>query len=200
VAFKLDARPAGLLMYHNTLIGEQAVQSPNGNAHWRNNLFLGRDTPGRGIMTWANATGNYSSDYNGFRPNQGTANQYSWLAPAEAGQTLYYNKPDNWKTFRTLAELQAATGQEMHGIEVDFEIFEKMTPPDPAPAKRHTVYHATDLNFRLKAGTKAVDVGQRLPTVNDGFSGAGPDLGALEVGQPLPHYGPRWITWQPFYR
>ena len=200
VAFKLDARPAGLLMYHNTLIGEQAVRSPNGNVHWRNNLFLGRDTPGRGIMTWANATGNYSSDYNGFRPNQGTANQYSWLAPAEAGQTLYYNKPDNWKTFRTLAELQAATGQEMHGIEVDFEIFEKMTPPDPAPAKRHAVYHATDLNFRLKAGTKAVDAGQRLPTVNDGFSGAGPDLGAVEVGQPLTHYGPRWITWQPFYR
>jgi hypothetical protein len=200
VAFKLDARPAGLLMYHNTLIGEQAVRSPNGNVHWRNNLFLGRDTPGRGIMTWANATGNYSSDYNGFRPNQGTANQYSWLAPAEAGQTLYYNKPDNWKTFRTLAELQAATGQEMHGIEVDFEIFEKMTPPDPAPAKRHAVYHATDLNFRLKAGTKAVDAGQRLPTVNDDFSGAGPDLGAVEVGQPLPHYGPRWITWQPFYR
>jgi hypothetical protein len=102
--------------------------------------------------------------------------------------------------FRTLAELQAATGQEMHGIEVDFEIFEKMTPPDPAPAKRYAVYHAMDLNFRLKAGSKAVDAGQRLPTVNDGFSGAGPDLGALEAGQPLPHYGPRWITWQPFYR
>jgi hypothetical protein len=27
VAFKLDARPAGLLMYHNTIIGEQAVRS-----------------------------------------------------------------------------------------------------------------------------------------------------------------------------
>jgi hypothetical protein len=39
-----------------------------------------------------------------------------------------------------------------------------------------------------------------LPTVNDGFSGKAPDLGALEVNQPVPHYGPRWITWAPFYR
>ena len=26
------------------------------------------------------------------------------------------------------------------------------------------------------------------------------DLGALEATKPLPHYGPRWLTWQPFYR
>jgi hypothetical protein len=200
VAFKLDARPAGLLIYHNTLIGEQAVRSPNGNAHWRNNLFLGRDTPGRGIMTWANATSTYSSDYNGFRPNQDVANQYNWLAPREPGRTLYYNQPEDWKSFRTLAEFKAATGQETHGLELDFDIFENMTPPDPAPAKRHAVYHAVDLDFRLKPGGKAVDAGVRLPTLNDDFSGAAPDLGALEVGQPLPHYGPRWLTRQPFYR
>jgi len=30
-----------------------------------------------------------------------------------------------------------------------------------------------------------------LPTVTDGFTGRAPDLGALELGQPLPHYGPR---------
>jgi hypothetical protein len=90
-------RPAGLLMYHNTIIGEQAVRSPNGNVHWRNSLFLGRDTPERGIMTWANATGTFRSDYNGFRPNKGVAAQYSWLAPKEPSQTLYYNKPEDWQ-------------------------------------------------------------------------------------------------------
>ena len=36
-------------------------------------------------MTWANATGDYSSDYNGFRPNRNVRRQYNWLAPA-AGQ------------------------------------------------------------------------------------------------------------------
>jgi hypothetical protein len=30
-----------------------------------------------------------------------------------------------------------------------------------------------------------------LPNVNDGFSGKAPDLGALELGQQLPVYGPR---------
>jgi hypothetical protein len=39
-------------------------------------------------------------------------------------------------------------------------------------------------------------VGNALRTVfvgavTDGFSGRSPDLGALEQGQPMPHYGPR---------
>ena len=42
----------------------------------------------------------------------------------------------------------------------------------------------------------AVDAGVALPTVNDDFSGRAPDLGALEVGRPAPHYGPRWLKRQ----
>ena len=57
-----------------------------------------------------------------------------------------------------------------------------------------------DLNFRLKANSKAIDAGVVLPTINDGFTGKAPDLGALELNQKEPHYGPRWITWKPFYR
>ncbi len=197
VAFKLDAHPAGLFMYHNTIIGEQAVQSPTANVHWRNNLFMGRDTPDRGVMYWANSTQQFSSDYNGFRPNKGVASQYRWAAPA-AGQTLYEPKRDDWKSFATLAEFQAATGQEKHGRELDFDIFESMTPS--SPANRHAVYHAMDLNFRLRPNTKAIDAGVVIPTINDNFTGNGPDLGALELGKPEPHYGPRWLTWKPFYR
>jgi hypothetical protein len=52
----------------------------------------------------------------------------------------------------------------------------------------------------LKPGSKAVDAGVVLPTINDGFTGKAPDLGALEQGKPEPHYGPRWLTWKPFYR
>ena len=44
-AFKFNAKPAGILIYHNTLIGEQTARDPYSNAHFRNNLFLGRDTP-----------------------------------------------------------------------------------------------------------------------------------------------------------
>ncbi|MBI4892099.1 MAG: hypothetical protein HY821_15845 [Acidobacteria bacterium] len=197
VAFKFSAKPAGLFVWHNTLIGEQTVGDPYSNTHFANNLFLGRDTPGRGIMTWANATSAFSSDYNGYRPNKGVAAQYRWLAP-KPGATAYTPAKEDWQTFRTLSELRAATGQEQHGREVDFDIFERLAPPDPA--LRHAVYHAMDLNFRLKPASAAVDAGKPIPTVNDGFTGKAPDLGALELGKPQPHYGPRWINWQPFYR
>lgn len=197
VAFKFSAKPAGLFVYHNTIIGEHVIRDPSSNMHYRNNLFLGRDTPGRGIMAWANATDAFSSDYNGFRPNQGVTEQYAWLGP-RPGQRLYEPAAADWKTFATLADFRAATMQETHGIEVDFDDFEQLVPPDPA--NRHAVYHAVDLNFRLKAAGKAVDAGVAIPTVNDGFTGRAPDLGALEVGKPAPKYGPRWLKGQPFYR
>ncbi|MDZ4802432.1 MAG: hypothetical protein SGI92_30095 [Bryobacteraceae bacterium] len=196
-AFKLGAKPAGIIAYHNTMIGEQTATDPYTNAHFRNNLFLGRDAPNRGVMVWANATGNFSSDYNGYRPNKNVKAQYRWLAPA-AGKVVYEPKEADWRAFATLAEFREATGQEAHGIEVDFDIFEKLAPDDPA--QRYRVYHSMDLNFRLNPNGKAVDAGAVLPTVNDNFTGKAPDLGALEVGQPAPHYGPRWITWNPFYR
>jgi hypothetical protein len=44
-----------------------------------------------------------------------------------------------------------------------------------------------------------VDAGFRLPNVNDGFAGRAPDLGAYEVGQAAPIYGPRWLKEKPFY-
>ncbi len=187
-AFKLSASPAGIIAYHNTMIAEQAARDPYSNAHFRNNLFLGRDMPNKGIMTWAFGSAQYSSDHNGYRPNRNVQKQFSWLAPPATA----------WKDFATLAEMKQATGQEAHGIEVDYDIFENLAAPDVN--RRYHVYHAADLNFRLKPNAKAVDAGQVLPTINDGFNGKAPDLGALEVGQPEPHYGPRWITWKPFYR
>jgi hypothetical protein len=120
VAFKFSAKPAGLFVYHNTIIGEQTIRDPSSNMHFRNNLFLGRDTPDRGIMTWANATDAFSSDYNGFRPNKGVAAQYHWLAP-KGGERVYEPRPEDWRSFATLAEFRAATRQEEHGMEVDYD-------------------------------------------------------------------------------
>jgi hypothetical protein len=197
VAFKFSAKPVNLFVWHNTIIGEQTVRDPYSGVHWKNNLFLGRDMPERGIMAWANATETYSSDYNGYRPNRGVAAQYAWLAPAK-GKTAYRAAASDWKTFGTLAEFSKATGQETHGLELDFDIFERMSPPDAN--NRHAVYHAMDLNFTLKQGSKAVDAGVLIPTVNEGFAGKAPDLGALELGKPPLRYGPKWLTWQPFYR
>ena len=57
-----------------------------------------------------------------------------------------------------------------------------------------------DLNFTLKPASRAVDAGVVIPTVNEVFNGKAPDLGALEAGAAALRYGPRWLTWQPFYR
>src|SRR5215212_3168931 len=87
-AFKFSSHPAGLLVYHNTIINEHAVGEPYSNAHWRNNLFLSKNSPGVGVMTWANASDAYSTDYNGFRPNKGVERQYRFFAPPK-GQKVY---------------------------------------------------------------------------------------------------------------
>lgn len=197
VAFKFSAKPAGLFVWHNTIIGEHQAGDTSSNAHYRNNLFLGRGTPDRGVLTLGNASVTNTSDYNGYRPNPGVKEQYRVFFP-KPGPNVYAIAREDWQVFETLDAFRRATGQEQHSIEVDFDIFEHMAPPDPA--KRYAVYHAMDLNFALNPNGKAVDAGQRIPTVNERFTGSAPDLGALEAGVPPPHYGPRWLTWVPFYR
>lgn len=198
VSFKFSAKPAGMFVYHNTVISEHVMRDPHSNTHFRNNLFLGSDAPDRGILTLANATAYSDYDYDGFRPNRKGGDQYNWLSPANPSQRLYEPKPGDWKTFSTLGAMQKVTGQEQHGMEVDYDIFENLQGPDGS--KRHAVYHSMDLNFRLKQGAKVIDAGVRLPTVNDDFAGRAPDLGALEFGKPEPIYGPRSGVKQPFYR
>ena len=49
--------------------------------------------------------------------------------------------------------------------------------------------------FKPLIYSAAIDKGVVLPTITDGFTGRAPDLGAFEVGQAPPHYGPiHWPT------
>jgi hypothetical protein len=199
VALKFN-NPAGVFVYHNTIIAENRTAQQVSNARFANNLFLGTDSTG-GITALGGPTAYSTYDYDGFRPNRGVEMNYSWLGP-RPGMQVDYDRPANQaQRFKTLAELSAATGQETHGIEVDYDIFESLRPPaTPDSSKPGLPYEAVDLNFTLKAGGKAVDAGVRLPNVNDGFAGRAPDLGAYEVGQPAPVYGPRTLKGPPFYR
>jgi hypothetical protein len=96
------------------------------------------------------------------------------------------------RAFATLAEYSAATKQDQHSVLLDYDVFVKVPRLDAQDRSRvQTVYKAADLDFTLRAGSAAVDRGIKLPTVTEGFAGSAPDLGALEVGQPAPHYGPR---------
>jgi hypothetical protein len=199
VALKFS-NPAGVYVLHNTIVAENRTAQRVSNAHFRNNLFLGTDAP-LGISVLGGPTAYSTYDYDGFRPNAGAKAQYTWFGPKPGVMVDYDMPPNQGQNFATLAELAKVTGQETHGIEVDYDIFESLKgPARPNSSIPGKPYEAADLNFRLRAAGKAVDAGARLPNVNDGFTGKAPDLGALELGAPEPVYGPRWLTEQPFYR
>jgi hypothetical protein len=199
VALKF-ANPAGVIVYHNTFIAENRTAQRVSNADFRNNLFLGSDAT-TGITVLGGPTAYSRYDFNGYRPNRAAEFNYSWVGPRK-GMQVDYDRPQNEADrFKTLAELAAATGQEVHGIEVDYDVFESLRPPTPPDSsKPGTPYEAADLNFTLRPGSKAVDAGTRLPNVNDRFTGRAPDLGAYELGDAPPVYGPRGLNGRPFYR
>lgn len=88
--------------------------------------------------------------------------------------------------YPTLAGFAAVSGLETHGRRTDrAACFSTFNVPGPAPVP------IPPQHMSLKAGCAGIDAGQILPNINDGFVGAAPDLGAYELGQPLPVYGPR---------
>ncbi len=199
-AIKINAKPSGMIVLHNTFIAENSGSETISNVHMKNNLFLAPDSAGRIIAAFPLATSYSTYDYNGYRLNPKTEKNFLWVAPPP-GQLQDYtvNISKNGKAFNSLSSLAEETGLEKHGIEIDYDVFENLKAPDAK--KPHFVYHAVDLNFRLNPKGKAVDAGVKLPNVNEDFSGKAPDLGALEVGKPLPVYGPRGeIFNSPFYR
>jgi len=188
-AFKYNIYPIGVLTYHNTLCSEWAGSPPFQNTHLRNNLFLGTDAPKRPILNVSTYTSNTTFDYDGYRLNRNSEVQFGWRSPG-AGKTIDYELKDPLGgSFKTLDEFFKATGREEHGVIVDYDIFRNVPRADPE--KPNTIYDPKDFDFRLVAGSKAVDAGCVLPNINDGYSGKAPDLGAYEFDGPEVVYGPR---------
>jgi len=163
---------------------------------------------------------NYSSaDYNGFRVNPGADVSFQWTSPpwtvladyrgllrgggdggegggtgrGGGGATGRGGDPSlEVRRFATLAEYSQATHQDQLSVKVDYDVFVNVTRLDARDLRNvQKLYKAEDFDFSLKPGAAAVDRGVALANVTDGFTGEAPDLGALEVGQAPPHYGPR---------
>jgi len=202
-ALKLTASAAGILVYHNTLLAPiEPMLLATSNLHFRNNLILGK-SQNPGIFAIESNTNYSSSDYNGFRPNEGAEYSFEWSTPPFSVRALFPGEmgalamqPQNQleaktrerRRFKTLKEYSEATGQDRHSVMLDYDVFQKVAPPGP---DLRTLYKPSDFDFQLRPGSAAVDAAVRLPGVNDDFTGRAPDLGALEVGRPVPHYGPR---------
>jgi hypothetical protein len=138
-----------------------------------------------------NTMTNYStSDYNGFGPDTREEIMFRWNSPPPSILADYdYTHPTVKREFKSLAEYSAATGQDKHSILVSTDDFVKVTLPNRDNVQQ--LYNPADFDFRLKAGSKAIDAGVLLPTINDKFTGKGPDMGAIESETEPPHYGPR---------
>jgi len=190
---RLTSGSMGVIFYNNTILSE-TTGNPQ-NTHWRNNLMLGQNSTPM-IFSVTTNTNYTSSDYNGFRPNPGAAMSFRWSSPpfTVAMDPLGPGRQPNLETrdFATLAQYSQATEQDRHSILVDYDIFMNVRRLDAQDIPTlQKLYKAEDFDFRLKPGSAAVDKGVVLPNVTDGFSGRAPDLGALEVGAAVPHYGPR---------
>ena len=116
------------------------------------------------------------------RNNIWSATEYA-VVNANTAQPLDLDYDDLWTTLsgelawwsslsdrhlNTLAELQAATGLEVHGRSVAPEFVD-----------------AGAGNYRLNATSRLVNAGLVIPGINDGYTGSRPDLGAFEfTGRP----------------
>ncbi len=181
--------PAGVLVYQNTFFGQSALFGPAANVHFRNNLMIG-DGWADPVFAFSTSTAYSSADYDGYRPNPGAMTAFAWTSP-RPGLRADFEGPLVKQAFAALEDFTAATGQERHGVLLDVDVFVHAPLPDRADPQR--LYRPADLDFRLKPGSAAIDRGVALPTINDGFAGTAPDLGAYELGSEPPHYGPR--TW-----
>ena len=188
---RLTSGAAGVIFYNNTILAETSAGS-SANVHWRNNLILGQHAA-PAIFSVTTNTGYSSSDYNGFRPNSDTEVSFNWNSPAEP-DGVGDGTPDSLerRTFATLEAYVDATGQDRSSVLVDYDIFVNVPHLDARDLQTvQEVHDARLLDFRLRPRSVAVDRGVYIANVTEEFTGRAPDLGALEVGRPLPVYGPR---------
>jgi hypothetical protein len=173
-AFKLKRFSQGDVVMHNTVVKAGAGLGGNDSmdfAWFRNNLAIGGVDGG---VKWGDYGAGRPSAADIIKPRAHCSFDYDAVG-------VYGISYIAWIGNSPFASV------ETHGMEgVTLEnLFNGVTFPYP-PIPEKPVQ-----DLRLKAGAKVIDQGIRIPNINDGYTGAAPDIGAYEFGQELPHYGPR---------
>jgi hypothetical protein len=187
-AFKNPGGVVGVVAYHNTIMAHNSMNLSMSCSDYRNNLFMGWVQTGRHADHSVLAVFGYPhniSDYNGHRHTP-SATARPWQVRDGHGEGSY----------ATFAQFVAASGFETHGMVISgFNIFRRCPDVDSRAGmklyKNAQVYMIDDFDLRLADRAGPIDAGCVLPNINDDYTGRAPDLGAYEVGKPVPHYGPR---------
>jgi hypothetical protein len=173
--FKLHNHTCGVLIFHNTCLRKghcfviQPARETVTQIVTRNNLFLGS---GRALSTSGRMRKcDFDADgYGGVGRSFATWNGKSyktWKQAQKAG--VLYRKEG--------AVLVDPASCFASGLRI--------------PSNPDTTFKGEELDFRLADGSGAIDKGVVLQNFSHGFAGEAPDLGALELGSDVPHYGPR---------
>ena len=173
--FKLHNSPSGCLIFHNTSVKQGMplvlmTPEPVRNSWTRNNLFVGTEANYAFESTAKMVDCDF--DYDGFG----------------GGPFKLFLK---WNGVRYATSGRGAAGKSpvlKHAVLVDAATAFASGALCPDDVGRQTV---NTVDLRLSARSKAIDAGQPLAGLNDGYRGKAPDLGAYELGDPLPCYGPR---------
>ena len=173
--FKMHNGPSGAIFIHNTVVKYKApllLWTSKGieNCVYRNNLFVG--TSDRYAFENQAPAEDCDYDYDGF----------------VGGPFQMFLKWNNEK-FKDINEVRAKAPIYKHAVHVESSAGVFASGAKPPEDEKQLAKEMPDLH--LAPSTALIDAGQPLPGFSDGFSGKAPDLGAYEVGQPLPHYGPR---------
>ncbi len=191
-SFKLHLTPprpghmtSGGVILHNTVVKTSVPfrvwsnEGPARHFYLRNNLLVGTEAPYAIELTCP-------------------IEESDWDFNAYVGGPFRNFARWNGTTYPSLADFQSGTRQEMHGLVLPWSkgLFASAVGRPADLAKQYPV-RVNDL--RLGARSPVIDKGVVLPSVNDDYAGAAPDLGAIEFGKPLPHYGPRQ-AWSPHSR
>ncbi len=190
VTFKYPGR--AIIAYHNS---STHGQGHRGTSDMRNNIFMPPTMPSKSEKKGKRYT------LIGNEARHGELIDYNAYLRGQFGYPPYATRINRRETkeFHTLAELAATIGQEKHSIELkDYSVFKNVPVPwyymGYSAAKDKSKLHWAEndkTDFTPAEGSPLIDAGVVIPGINEDFAGSAPDIGAIEVGKPSIHFGPR---------
>ncbi|MFN0103588.1 MAG: right-handed parallel beta-helix repeat-containing protein [Bryobacteraceae bacterium] len=165
--------PSGVYVYQNTFVSPNRALTmgaalPGYDSHFRNNIFTG--TVGGSAVGWDGPMYGLSFNYDGYHP----------------GGRAYWNWQGAYVDYPNVAAMVAGGVVESQGLALSDNVFLGGLTAPPG----FNLYVPPQLPL-LSPGGNGVNAGLTMSNINDYFTGAGADLGALESGCPPPLFGPR---------